>query len=130
MASHEKQNLRANWPIAPQIQAPCGAARAHAAKFVINPSNHVPRTSKSHGDQQAYDLSAAFRSDVRGSDAPLAVREFQIGGTPGEKPSRGASAGAPASLPQTRSSTRNLLGCHGMFERKTEATPVRLFTTQ
>jgi hypothetical protein len=97
---------------------------------VINPSNHVPRASKTHGYQQAYDLSAAFRSEVRGSDSPLAVHDLQIGGTPGEKPSRGAFAGSLASPPQTRSSAWNLLGCHGIFERKTEATPVRLFGTQ
>jgi hypothetical protein len=129
-ASREKRKLHANWPIAPQIQAPCGAARARVAKFVIDISNHVPRALQSHGYEQAYDLSAAFRSDVRGSDSPLAVHELQIGGTPAEKPSRGALAGSLASLPQTRSSTWNLLGCHGIFERKTEATPVRLFIAQ
>jgi hypothetical protein len=97
---------------------------------VINLSNHVPRASKSHGYWRAYDLSAAFRTEVRESDSPLAVHELRIGGTPGEKPSRGAFTGSLASLPQTRSSTWNLLGYHGIFERKTEATPVRFFTTQ
>jgi hypothetical protein len=122
--------LLANWPIASQIQAPCGAARAHITKFVIDLGNHLPRASQSHGYEQACDLSAAFRSDIRGSDSPLAVHELRIGGTPGEKPSRGTFPGSLASPPQTRSSTWNLLGCHGMFERKTEATPVRLFGTQ
>jgi hypothetical protein len=97
---------------------------------VTNLSNHVPGASQNRGQEQAYDFSAAFRSDVRGSDSPLAVHELRIGDTRGEKPSRGGFAGSLASPPQTRSSTWNLLGCHGIFERKTEATPVRLFTTQ
>jgi hypothetical protein len=52
----------------------------HFPKFVIRLNNHFSRTSESNGYWQAYDSSTAFRSEVRGMNSPLAIRELQIGG--------------------------------------------------
>ena len=50
-------------------------ASAHFPKFVHHFSNHLLRTSESHGHWQIYDSSAAFRFEVPGFISPYRCRD-------------------------------------------------------
>jgi hypothetical protein len=60
---------------------------------VLRLSNHLSRTSESHGHYQIYDSSAAFLFEVPEQSSPLVLQELQIGGT-----SRGRHLGGRGSL--------------------------------